>query len=923
MAFALKCPRGHRWELTDGGAEAPQPKPAPCPMCGETCEVLDDSGEPVTVEHSGPSSSGTLDRQITVVFKDAPRPLPGVPDIPGYILMTRLGQGGMGVVYKAQQLSLNRPIALKMILMGKDANREQLIRFRIEAEALASLQHPNIVQIFEVGECNNCPFLSLEYVNAGNLGWRIRESRPSPETAARMTMQLARAMHAAHLRGIIHRDLKPGNILLHRPTEAKETDWNSLIPKITDFGLAKRLGEKQDQTQTGAILGTPCYMAPEQAQGDPRAVGPLADVYALGAILYEMLTTHPPFEGKSTLEIIDQVRTRDPVAPSRLREKMPRDLEVICLKCLEKEPGKRYASAEDLAKDLNRFLEGMPIQARRAGRRERLVKWAKRRPALAGLIALALGAVVAISGLTAWKVIGDHRAAEALRAENKKAQDRLKIAKNSVRDMRNLIDRWEDKIPDTLRSEVLDAAVPLYEDLAREESTDRGILREKAEALFELGYIYHKSHRPADAEKSYLDAIRIQDALAREMPEDEKVQAGLATTYNWLGELMREGGHRPVTEAEPYYKKALALQKDLAARYPNKAEYRRDEARSFGNLGLVFFATNEALKAEQHFNRSIHLLDSLQQARAVDCRSELAEGLMNRGTLRKARRQYDLAEADLRRAAGLLKTLHKEHPDKAVFQYNLALNHQNLGNLLMTHEKFESSLVELRRASALLDELSNRHRDRLVYRVKFVNVQNSLASCQAFSKQHDEAERTWLQSCDILKDILREQPKNLVLQHQLGVTWGNLGWLKQNQQKWTEAKEAIQTAIQRLRVCVAEDPSQVEYRQALRNQYQTLAEILIQLKDGHGAAETANLLAEVFPERVQDRYYAACFLARSIPLTQSEQSDRAARKALEHLRKVIEMDEPFDRVANEIEILRPLEARPDAQAVLTSLKKSK
>jgi WD40 repeat protein/tRNA A-37 threonylcarbamoyl transferase component Bud32 len=341
------------------------------------------------------------------------------PHLPGYEILSELGRGGMGVVYKARQVKLDRVVALKVVLAGAHAAPTDLARFRAEAEAVARLQHPGIVQIHEVGEQDGLPFFSLEFCEGGTLARKLGGKPLQPAEAAALVEQVARAVHAAHRKGIVHRDLKPANVLL----------MEDGTPKVTDFGLAKRLDVEGGQTRSGAVMGTPSYMAPEQAEGKGKEVGRAADVYALGAILYECLTGRPPFQGPTSLETVMQVLAAEPVPPSRLQPKLPRDLEVITLECLRKEPGKRYASAEDLAEDLRRFREGEPIRARPAGRLERAWKWAKRRPAVAGL--LALGAAAAVSALAGgiWYV---------------RAAEQAQVAAD-MRDLRDLAERQRDE----------------------------------------------------------------------------------------------------------------------------------------------------------------------------------------------------------------------------------------------------------------------------------------------------------------------------------------------------------------------------------------------------------------------------------------------------------------------------------------------
>ncbi|MFN4258367.1 MAG: protein kinase domain-containing protein [Gemmataceae bacterium] len=306
--------------------------------------------------------------------------------IPEYEILGELGQGGMGVVYKARHLGLQRIVALKMILAGAQARSQERNRFLTEARAVARLQHPHIVQVYDIGEHEGVPYFSLEYVVGGTLANRIAGRPQPPRAAAEMVEKLARAVQVAHEHHIIHRDLKPANVLLTKEGH----------PKITDFGLAKQLDVEFGQTRSGAIMGTPSYMAPEQASGNVKDIGPATDVYSLGAILYEMLTGSPPFKGATAMDTLWQVSNETPVPLNRLQAKVPLDLETICMKCLEKEPSKRYASAEALAEDLRAFLMGEAIQARAPGKIERVARWARQRPTLA---ALSAAAAVAMIGL--------------------------------------------------------------------------------------------------------------------------------------------------------------------------------------------------------------------------------------------------------------------------------------------------------------------------------------------------------------------------------------------------------------------------------------------------------------------------------------------------------------------------------------------
>jgi WD40 repeat protein/tRNA A-37 threonylcarbamoyl transferase component Bud32 len=345
--------------------------------------------------------------------------LPPLPSVPGYEVLEVLGKGGMGVVYKARQIKLNRIVALKMILAGQLASADQVRRFHAEAEAAAHLDHPNIVPIHEVGDCQGQHYFSMKLIQGNSLARQVPRFQNDPRAAAQLLAQVARAVHYAHQHGILHRDLKPANILLDEHDQ----------PHVTDFGLSRQLEQDSALTQSGAIVGTPSYMAPEQASAS-RALTTAIDVYGLGAILYQALTGQPPFRGANTLDTLMQVREKEPVRPRLLEPRIDRDLETICIKCLEKDPQRRYGSAEALADDLDRYLAHEPIRARRSNLPERAFKWARRRPAIAALTATLLVLTVTAFAVVTWSwQSADGARDRAERAEAaKEEQRRLAVA---------------------------------------------------------------------------------------------------------------------------------------------------------------------------------------------------------------------------------------------------------------------------------------------------------------------------------------------------------------------------------------------------------------------------------------------------------------------------------------------------------------
>jgi eukaryotic-like serine/threonine-protein kinase len=439
-------------------------------------ELLDSGGTPEEVCRACPDllvqvrarwqRLRALQAEIATIFPEStpfegagPSTLPTthLPRIRGYEVQEVLGRGGMGVVYKAWHLRLNRAVALKMLLAGAYARPEELERFMHEAEAVAGLRHANIVQVHDVGDHDGQPYFTMEYVEGGSLAQKLVGAPQPFREAAALVAALAQTVQVAHEGGIVHRDLKPANILL----TADGT------PKIADFGLARHFDSEPVLTLSGARVGTPSYMAPEQALGKTRALGPSVDVYALGAVLYELLTGRPPFRGETAAETELQVIHQDPVPPSRLNAKVPRDLETICLKCLHKEPQRRYASAAALADDLLRFGEGRPIQARPVGRGERLWRWGRRNPTAAALLATALALVGLVSGGGVWLVQQRARHDAEMRNDAGTAAAQAERLRKGFhfREARELLEqarqRLEQAGPDDLRRQVEQAQADL------------------------------------------------------------------------------------------------------------------------------------------------------------------------------------------------------------------------------------------------------------------------------------------------------------------------------------------------------------------------------------------------------------------------------------------------------------------------------
>jgi WD40 repeat protein/serine/threonine protein kinase len=451
---------------------------ATCPNCRtEVSPEVDpyatrtDFELPATIEFDGnPPPQGTLLRYVG-----------------DYELVAEIARGGMGVVYRARQVSLNRVVALKMILASGSAGEEQVVRFLAEAEAVANLDHPHIVPIYEVGRHEGQHYFSMKLLSGGSLTSRMAELSSHPREAAEMVATVARAVHFAHRSGILHRDLKPANILL---------DENG-SPHVTDFGLAKRIEGDAGLTHSGVVMGTPTYMAPEQAAGRTKRLTTAADVYSLGVILYEILAKRPPFSGESIIDLLRQVVEAEPVRPSLVVPGVDRDLETIALKCLEKDPQRRYGSAEALAEDLDRWSRGEPILARPASPRERAIKWVKRNPALAGSIAMA---VLLLVGFSVGSLVIASKASQTAKAEQ--------LAARLARDSEASTLQANEKLKEALRSSRFNSYASHLAYAQREWADGnvdqaRAMLDEPAESEFR-GFEWRHLHRLYHTEKMVL-----------------------------------------------------------------------------------------------------------------------------------------------------------------------------------------------------------------------------------------------------------------------------------------------------------------------------------------------------------------------------------------------------------------------------------
>jgi eukaryotic-like serine/threonine-protein kinase len=789
--FYFSCAAGHQWEVELGELFAVDSATNPCPVCGAQGEsrALSESVETAGFEDELPPPPSrpmgtTSDGRARAVWAAAAaardRMSGDPPRIAGYEILGELGRGGMGVVYHAKQVSLGRHVALKIVLAGAHASSNERSRLRVEAETVASMKHPNIVPIHEVGEQDNLPYLAFELVEGGSLAQALAVRPMATEQAAALAETLARAVSYVHERGVVHRDLKPANVLL-------TVDG---VPKITDFGLAKWLDVPSGHTKSGVILGTPGYMAPEQAKGQTSRVGPATDVYALGAILYEMLTGRPPFHAASAQETVQQLLTEDPVPPSRLQRRVSRDLETICLKCLQKEPARRYAGAAALADDLQLFLSGRPIQARPTPSWERAVKWTRRRPAVAALVGFV---VIATTALVALGV-----------ADNARLQRQRAIA-NTERDAAKKA-------------------------------------QQRAEADFRLALDAVKRFYTEVSENKLLlvptmDAVRIEllerardfyDRIARERPDEPNVQAELGRAVWRLAAMV--GDSRSVPEGIALMEQAVAVQERLVRRYPGRPEYRSDLGRSFNNLGIMHRSNGQRGLGAEDWKRALTLREQLVREHPNDflARRDLAQSLHNLGNWHREERGHNReAEDAYRRALAIQSILTREAPDAARrrtdlpltpfvvdparIRYDLAYTYYNLGCFYLGASQTDKSAEALQQALEQLDRLVREQPSRASYRHLLSKTYYELGRLEQSNGRIAQATAAWNRARDLLQTLVREHPADSKYPYNLALTLRSLSVASDANGHPAEADETRRSAREVEERLIREHPETTAY----------------------------------------------------------------------------------------------------------------
>lgn len=873
-----------------------------------------------------------------------------------------IGQGGMGVVYRARQRSLDRLVALKVIVAGPFATAEVRARFQREAESVARLKHPNILQIHAIGESTGSPYLALEYVAGGSLRERL-DGRPyAPRESAELVATLADAVEHAHQRGVVHRDLKPANVLL-------EPDGT---PKIADFGLAKHLADDDSQTRTGEIVGTPAYMAPEQAGSDRYPVGPACDVYALGAILYELLTGRPPFQGQDSIDTVLMVLSDEPVVPRRLVPKLPVDLETICLKCLEKDPCRRYASAGDLAADLSRYLEGRPILARPASSWERLSKWVRRRPAVASLIAVSVLAVVV---LLTGGILFQLRLQHALT----RARHNLQQAQDSVDQM--LLDVSVERLAplpqsEELRRELLQSAARFCATFLSENPTDPAVREQAGRARRQLADINQLLGDTAAAEADYGEAIALLSPFGQRGSIRPVAGREWAAAHNNLANLLERRGD--VGGADTEYRAAISAlervdppvstdpravltlvaaldnlgvlrlgqgdmaaalelnQRALAALAANVSSDRRIDpefqlalARARINRGVLAMAQGEPRQAEEAFEAAVGLLAEPPADRVANPqrRQTLALARLNLGIALATDPLSTAAEPELAAAVTELAALSADFPAVVGIQQSLGRARNTLGEFLHSHDQLDAAAEALEAARDQHEQLAERHEDEPAFRLALVTSLDRLGKVYRDQGDSRAAERATSEALRVGETLANEFPERPDVLSQLASACATAASLLERRDDLGAARRYLHEAVRYQEAAVDRDEARLSFRLQLRQFYVALGDVLVRLAEPSDAAQVAERIAALLPEDWNGYLQAAALLAdctsvvtgvkgdQPSPVEGESLSDYCARRAAELAQAGLELDAIAAEEALADEKFSRLRQLDDAEAV--------
>ena len=766
-----------------------------------------------------------------------------------YELLAEIGRGGMGVVYRARQCTADRIVALKVIrrdrleALPRDSQTSALDRFRHEAQAAARLEHENIVTVYEVGEIGGEQFFSMRYVEGESLAELLRNGPMEGRRAAGYLEPVARAVHQAHVHGILHRDLKPQNILVDAKTGRA---------LVADFGLAKLSEGAEELTRAGEVMGTPPYMSPEQAR-DSAKVTAMTDVYALGATLYHLVTGRPPFQAATPVETLRQVMDEEPVPPRQLNPSIDRDLETICVKCLEKEPPRRYDSAEALAEDLRRYLANEPIVARPISVFGRFVRWCRRNPIVAGLLGtaavLAVGVVVSI-------IVGYVQTSAA-----------LTVAEERYRQARETVDKFctrvsEDKLLNQpgmqpLQKELLEMALEPLQQFVEERADDPTVRDELAKAYFRVGRVNELIQSPEKAMPSYQQARRMQEDLVAETPDDTGRLEALGETLTAIGRTLSR--QRKLEEALAAHKEAASVRTKLVRLAPGEGEFKRMLANSLMNMGIIQRETGRPEQARTKYEQAQALREEAAAAGfdSPELLRDLGMGYYNLARLAGSQRDSAEAEKNLREAVAVFEKLLKTDPRDLANQGRLIVCYRTLADVVV--KKRERVEKALRAALTLLQ-------GRLHVDPGDLASQSVLIACQGVltdlaskrQEDRDSALDLYGKALRLVERLAWANPDVPNYQADLAGMCMNLGLLHGERGEPDAALESYRRALDILKALVDQSPKVARYREDQVKTLWVIADVLgtpdnpAACASLEAALEQVKALIQQFPEN--ERY---------------------------------------------------------------------
>lgn len=745
----------------------------------ETMVPTDDGGSSVTMDENRIVETivSGADTQFSRPQKSGGPVIGSGQTFGDYALISPLGQGGMGVVYKARQKSANRLVALKIIRpdrmssMTEVTQRRMVDRFRAEAHAAARLQHDNLVTVYDVGEIDGCHYFSMQYVEGGCLSDQISECSLDSRQAATFLEPVCRAVHAAHEEGILHRDIKPANILIEDGT---------LRPRIADFGLAKLQNEDQELTRSGEAMGTPSYMPPEQF-GDAASATARSDIYSIGATLYHLLSGRPPFKAATSMATMRQVLNVEPVALRELNPEVDQDVETICMKCLEKEPDRRFQTAKEVADELQRFINGEPILSRPISRPERLLRWCRRNPvvsSLSGLAATSMIVAVVSFAVAYFETDEARRKVEASLDETAKAQ---KLSEASFQDALAAVNDFfthvsEDRLlnePGTeeLRHELLDLARDYYKRFLNRRSDDPTVRDEVALSHFRVGLIVEELDSPQAAVESYEKARDLQLALISDLPDNESKEAkatkrALSRTLNALARVATISGD--LDGAEELFTETRQLRLELVESTPDadeRFEFDRLLASVDMNLGLLARRRSNFDEAATLYKTAQELRKKTLPVRPKDpqLRRDLAKGWYNLANLAVDQNDAEGVSDNVKLAIAQLQELLNETPDDLRDRYLLAICYRLKADLdaaliSVDGSKLPDSIEAYNKARLAMLGLSGRSPAVHRYRVELGQLLMNIGQLEAQQQRYAEARVALGNAAEVFAELTREDP---------------------------------------------------------------------------------------------------------------------------------------------------------------------